>query len=142
MQTELKQARLAFSLKQEELTRLNKEAAALATELGSVKQAQHLEREATRKQAKQVEDLQAVEARAAVLEVQLADSRTRVAEAGETVARADSACDELRRQISALEVELSAAKSAIALEERLAKLDKAVFGGEPTSGLNAQSVSK
>ena len=142
LQTELKQARLAFSLKQEELTRLNKEAAALATELGSVKQAQHLEREATRKQAKQVEDLQAVEARAAVLEVQLADSRTRVAEAGETVARADSACDELRRQISALEVELSAAKSAIALEERLAKLDKAVFGGEPTSGLNAQSVSK
>ena len=41
---------------------------------------------------------------------------------------------------SALEVELSAAKSAIALEERLAKLDKAVFGDEPTSRLNAPSV--
>jgi len=49
LQTELKQAQLAFSLKQEELTRLNKEAAALATELGSVKQALHLEREASRK---------------------------------------------------------------------------------------------
>jgi hypothetical protein len=48
LQTELKQAQLAFSLKQEELTRLNKEAAALATELGSVKQALHLEREASR----------------------------------------------------------------------------------------------
>jgi len=52
LQTELKQAQLAFSLKQEELTRLNKEAAALATELGSVKQALHLEREASRNQAK------------------------------------------------------------------------------------------
>jgi len=57
-------------------------------------------------------------------------------------ARADIASDELRRQISALEVELSAAKSAIALEERLAKLDKAVFGGEPISRLNAQSGSE
>lgn len=63
LQTELKQAQLAFSLKQEELTRLNKEAAALATELGSVKQALHLAREASRNQAKKVEQLQAVEAR-------------------------------------------------------------------------------
>jgi len=142
LQTELKQAQLALSLKQEELTRLNKEAAALATELGSVKHALHVEREASRKQAQRVEQLQAVEARAAVLEAQLADSRMRLAEAGETSARADIASDELRRQISALEVELSAAKSAIALEERLAKLDKAVFGGEPTTRLNAQSGSE
>ena len=142
LQTELKQAQLAFSLKQEELTRLNKEAAALATELGSVKQALHLEREASRNQTKKVEQLQAVEARAAVLGAQLVDSRTRLAEAGETAARSGIASDELRRQISALEVELSAAKSAIALEERLAKLDRAVFGGEPTSRLNAQSGSE
>lgn len=87
LQTELKQAQLAFSLKQEELTRLNKEAAALATELGSVKQALHLEREASRNQAKKLEQLQAVEARAAVLEAQLVDSRTRLPEAGETAAR-------------------------------------------------------
>lgn len=52
LQTELKQAQLAFSLKQEEMTRLNKEAAALATELGSIKQALHLEREASRNQAR------------------------------------------------------------------------------------------
>ncbi|QOY92489.1 hypothetical protein IM543_12700 [Massilia sp. UMI-21] len=126
---ELKQAQLAFSLKQEELTRLNKVAAALASELGSVKQALHLEREASRNQAKKIEQLQAVEARAAVLEAQLVDSRTRLAGAGETAARADIASGEVRRQISALEVELSAAKSAIALEERLAKLDKAVAVG-------------
>lgn len=77
-----------------------------------------------------------------MLEAQLVDNRTRLAEAGETAACADITSDELRRQTSALEVELSAAKSAIALEERLAKLDKAVFGGEPTSRLNAHSGSE
>lgn len=110
LRTELKQAQLAFSPKQEELTRLNKKAAALATELGSVKQAPHLEREASRNQAKKVERLQAVEAQASVLEAQLVDSRTRLAEARETAARADIATDEMRRQISALEVELSRRK--------------------------------
>ena len=139
LQTELKQAQLALSLKQEELTRLNKEAAALATELGSVKQALHLEREASRNHAKKVEQLQTVEARAAVLEAQLADNTTRLAEAGEMAARTDSACNELRRQVSALEVKLSAAQSAISLEDRLAKLDKAVFGGEPNCGPSAQT---
>lgn len=122
--------------------RLNKEAAALATELGSIKQALHLEREASCNRPKKVEQLHAFEARAAVFEAQLVDSRTRLAEAGETAERAYIASYELRRQISALEVELSAAKSAIALEERLAKLDKAVFGGEPTSRLNAQLGSE
>jgi hypothetical protein len=43
LQTELRQAQLAASIKQEESTRLNKEAAALATELGSNKQALHFE---------------------------------------------------------------------------------------------------
>jgi hypothetical protein len=102
----------------------------------------HLEREASRNQAKKVEQLQAVAARAAVLEAQLVDSRTQLAEAGETAARADISSNELRRQVSALEVELFAARSAIALEERLAKVDKAVFGGDPTSRLNAQSGSE
>ena len=104
------------------MTRLNKEAFALANELNSVKRARHLEREAGRYQAKKVEQLQAVGARVAVLEAQPADSRTRLAEAEAeaTVARADSASDELRQQVSVLEVELSAAKSARALDERLA----------------------
>jgi hypothetical protein len=61
-------------------------------------------------------------------------------QAEQTAARANSACDELRQQKSALEVELSGAKSAIALEERLAKLDKAVFGSEVPSGPNAGAV--
>lgn len=139
LQAELRQAQLAVSLKQEESTRLNKEAAALASELGAVKQALHLEREAGRHLATKVEQLQAVAARVAVLEAQLADSRMRIAEAEQTAARANSACDDLRQQKSALEAELSAAKSALALEQRLAKLDKAVFGGDADSGLKVQA---
>jgi hypothetical protein len=73
---------IAASYKQEELTRLNNEAAALATEIGSVEQAPHLEREASRNQAKKVEQLQAVEAQASVLEAQLVERRMRLGEAG------------------------------------------------------------
>jgi chromosome segregation ATPase len=139
LQAELRQAQRALSLKQDELTRLNKEAAALASELGGSRQALHLEREAGRNLAKKIERLQAVEAHVAVLEAQLADSRMRMAEAEQTAARANSACDDLRQQKSALEVELSRAKSAIALEERLARLDKAVFGGDAGSGPEVQA---
>jgi hypothetical protein len=74
LQTELRQAQLAATIKQEELTRLNKEAAALVAELGSSKQALHLEREAGRSLARKVEQLQAGESRIAVLEVQLVES--------------------------------------------------------------------
>jgi chromosome segregation ATPase len=132
LQAELRQAQLAASIKQEELTRLNKEAAALATELGATKQALHLEREAARKLAPKVERLQAGESRIAVLEAQLAESRARTAEAEQASAGTAALCAELRQQKAMLEVQLDGAKAAIALEERLAKLDKAVFGtGRP-----------
>ena len=132
LQAELRQAQLAASSKQEELTRLNKEAAALATELGASKQALHLEREAGRSLARKVEQLQAGEARIAVLEVQLAESRARAAEAEQASARVAELCTELRQQKALLDVQLDGVKAAIALEERLAKLDKAVFGAGST----------
>lgn len=132
LQAELRQAQLAAAVKQEELTRLNKEAAALATELGANKQALHLEREAGRSLARKVEQLQAAESRLAVLEAQLAESRARIAEAEQESARVAGLCTELWQQKAMLEVQLEGAKAAITLEERLAKLDKAVFGpGEP-----------
>jgi chromosome segregation ATPase len=130
LQAELRQAQLAASIKQEELTRLNKEAAALATELGASKQALHFEREAGRSLARKVEQLQAGESRIAVLEAQLAESRARAAEAEQASARVAEVCTELREQNAMLEVQLDGAKGAITLEERLAKLDKAVFGTE------------
>jgi chromosome segregation ATPase len=130
LQVELRQAQLAASIKQEELTRLNKEAAALAIELGASKQALHFEREATRSVVRKVEQLQASESRIAVLEAQLAESRARAAEAEQASARVAELCTELRQQKAMLEIQLDGAKGAITLEERLTKLDKAVFGTE------------
>lgn len=132
LQAELRQAQLAASVKQEDLTRLNKEAAALATELGASKQALHLEREAARSLAQKVEQLQAGESRIAVLEAQLAESRARAAEAEQASARDAALCTELREQKATLEVQLDGAKAALTLEERLARLDKAVFGAART----------
>jgi len=130
LQVELRQAQLAASIKQEELTKLNKEAAALATELGASKQALHLERDATRSLARKVEQLQARESLIAVLEAQLAESWARAAEAEQASVRVAELCTELRQQKAMLEVQLDGAKGANQLEERLAKLDKAVFGTE------------
>jgi DNA repair exonuclease SbcCD ATPase subunit len=130
VQAELRQAQLVVSVKLEELTRLNKEAAALATELSTSKQTVYLERETSRNLARKVEQLQAVESRVAVLEAQLAERRAKAAEAEQASEQATVICNELRQQKAMLEVQLAGAKGAIALEERLAKLDKAVFGVE------------
>jgi chromosome segregation ATPase len=140
LQAELRQAQLAATIKQEELTRLNKEAAALATELGASKQALHLEREAAGSLARKVEQLQAGESRIAVLEAQLAESRARAAEAEQASARVGELCAELREQKAMLEVQLDGAKGALALEERLAKLDKAVFGTGRPGQTNANAA--
>lgn len=140
LQAELRQAQLAASIKQEELTRLNKEAAALATELGGSKQALHLEREAGRSLARKVEQLQAGESRIAVLEAQLAESRIRAAEAEQESARVAELCTELRQQNTMLQVQLDGAKGAVTLEERLAKLDKAVFGTETPGQPDAKAA--
>lgn len=132
LQAELKQVRLAAAVKQEEWTHLNQQAAALASELGASKQALHQEREATRNVARKVEQLQPVAARVAVLEAQLVDSQKRIADAErartEALELSNELCNELRQRNATLEAQLAGAKDASALEERLAKLDKAVFG--------------
>jgi hypothetical protein len=61
LQSDVRQAQLAVSVKQEELTRLNKEAAALATELRAAKQALHEQRETSRALVRKVEQLQGLE---------------------------------------------------------------------------------
>jgi monomeric isocitrate dehydrogenase len=140
LQAELRQTQLAASIKQEELTRLNKEAAALATERGASKQALHLEREAGRSLARKVEELQAGESRIAVLVAQLAESRARAAEAEQASARVAELCTELRQQNTMLKAELDGAKGAITLEERLAKLDEAVFGSKKSEQTDAKAA--
>jgi hypothetical protein len=140
LQVELRQTQLAAAAKHEELTRLNKEAAALATELGSTKQALYGEREAGRNLARRIEQLQVVEARVAVLEANLAESRARTLEAEQASERSAEFCNELRRQNTMLEAELASVKGALALEERLAKLDKAVFGAKEPGGSPNKAV--
>ncbi|MGJ9416434.1 DNA-binding protein [Massilia sp. CMS3.1] len=141
LQAELRQGQLAVSLKQEELTRLNKEAAALASELGANKQALHLERDAGRNLARKIEQLQTVESRVAVLEAQLAESRNRAAQAEEASTRVAELCNELRQQKAMLEVQLASANSVTAWEDRLAKLDKAVFGAEKPGPADSEAAA-
>ncbi|MDB5747966.1 MAG: hypothetical protein JWP72_2814 [Massilia sp.] len=140
LQAELRQAQQAASIKQEELTRLNKEAAALVAELAASKQALHLEREAGRTLARKVDQLQVSESRIAVLEAQLAESRARAAEAEQESVRLAGLCTELRQQKATLEAQLDGAKGAITLEERLAKLDQAVFGTKKTGQTDAEAA--
>ena len=128
VQAELRQAQMAVAVKQEEVTRVNKEAAALANELGANKQVLYLEKEAGRRLARKVDVLQEVEAQAAVLKTQLADSRTRAVEAEQLAAERTTLCNVLREEKAALETALAAAKDTSSLEARLAKLDRAVFG--------------
>lgn len=128
LQAELRQAQLAVSVKQEDLTRLNREAASLVSDLSAARQALHVEKDASRNLARKVERLQGAESRIAVLEAQLAESRARTAGAEEEGARAVEEAAELRQRNAVLEIELTNAKSALTLEERLAKLDEAILG--------------
>jgi chromosome segregation ATPase len=130
LQVELRQTQLAAAVKQEELTRLNKEAAALATELGTTKQALYGERQTGRNLARRIEQLEVVVARVAVLEANLAESRAKTLEAEQASEKSAELCNELRRQNTVLEAQLAGAKGALALEERLTKLDQAVFGAK------------
>ncbi|WP_332878570.1 DNA-binding protein [Massilia sp. S19_KUP03_FR1] len=128
VQAELRQVQMTLAVRQEELTRVNREAAALANELGANKQVLYLEKESGRKLARKVDYLQAFEARAAVLEAQLNDTRLRVARAEQAAAEGDALCHALREDKAALETALGAARDTSELEARLAKLDRAVFG--------------
>jgi chromosome segregation ATPase len=141
LQSDVRQAQLTVSVKQEELTRLNKEAAALATELRATKHTLHEEREASRALVKKVEQQQALEARIAILNTQLAESRTHLAQVEQTSARTVQLCEELRHQNGTLQSQLANANQTSTLEARLAKLDAAVFGKADTGADSRSSGS-
>lgn len=128
LQAELRQTQQAAALKQEQLTQLNKEAAALTAELAAGKQALYLEMESGQKLARRIEHLQAVESRLAACEVQASDNRARAADAEIALAKATELNSELRQQMAALEAELVAARATSELEERILQLQRAVFG--------------
>lgn len=128
LQAELRQEQHAVSLKQEQLTQLNKEAAGLAAELASAKQALYLEEENSRHLGRRIENLQALEARLAALKAQAEQVRARTADAETALKKATELNNELRQQKAALETALAAARTADALEEQIVALQRAVFG--------------
>lgn len=127
VQTELRQAQQAAALKQEQLTQVNREAAALAAELAANKQAVYLEKEVSRRLQHRVEQLQAVETHAATLESQSAEARGRVREAEAALAVALETCSELREQKAGLEAQLNSAGHTRKFEERISELQQAIL---------------
>lgn len=128
LQAELRQSQQFASIKQEELTQLNKQAAALVAELAGSKQATYLERENVRKLMQKIDQLQTIAANVVLLEGRLEENKARAVKAEQAAERKAELYDDLGRQKAALEIELRNLKNAIALEDRLDKLDKAVFG--------------
>jgi len=132
-QVELRQAQQTVAVKHEQLTQLNREAASLAAELGAVKEALYREKEAGRALARRIEQLQSTEARAGALEAQFADTRARYEENVNELAKTAEACSDLRQRNAALESQLANARLSNGLEEKIALLQKAVFGSEQAS---------
>ncbi len=114
--------------KQEQLTQLNKEAAALSAELAAGNQAIYLEKKLSRSLQRRIEQLQAVEARMGMLENQAADARARAREAEAELSTTRETCIELRQHNAGLEAQLAALRHASALEQRISQLHQAVFG--------------
>lgn len=119
LQVELRQAQLAQAQKNEELTRLNREAAALATELGSTRQALHQEQATLRQQMQRLEQLQVEATRAQVLEARLADNAATVTRLEAALERSGEKVDELHRQNGVAEARLASAVETLAQEQRI-----------------------
>ncbi|MBB3222106.1 hypothetical protein [Pseudoduganella umbonata] len=117
-------------MKQEQLTQVNREAAALAAELAAGKQAVYLEKEVSRRLERRVEQLQAVETHAATLQSQAADAGARAREAEASLAVSQETCSELRQQKAGLEAQLASMGQAKMLEQRITELQQAVFGAD------------
>lgn len=128
LQVELRQAQLALAQKNEDITRLNREAAALATDLAATRQQLHEEAEKGRAALRHVEQLQAQATRAAVLAVQVTDAQAAVLRAEQALGRASARNEELVRENGAMSAQLASARQALELEQRLARLDEAIFG--------------
>jgi len=133
VQAELRQAQQAVALKHEQLTQVNKEAAALVAELAATKQAVYLEKEVSRRLQQKVDQLPAMETHVATMEAQATDIRLRMREAEAALAAARETCSELQQRNAALEAQLASSGQARILESRIIELQQAVFGADRLS---------
>lgn len=133
LKTELRHAQLSAAAKHEELTRLNREAAALTSELGSANQLLYSERDANRNLSKRIEELHVIETQAAALHAKLDQAQLRIAELELRHDEVVALNEALKERSGSLQMQLAESKLSNALEERLAKLDQAVFGPDTSS---------
>lgn len=109
LQDEIRQQRLTLRAGQEEITRLGKESATLATELAHTKQALYEQLTHARKLEQRVEAMQAEQRHAADLERQLAGAMAQADQLGSQLQSAEAALAPVLAQNRALELQLAQA---------------------------------
>lgn len=119
LQTELRQQRLAFNIKQDELAQLSKESSRIATELAHTQQSLYEQLTNARKLEQKVEQLQAQQRHTGDLERQLATSIAHNERLGEQVAAMESALAPAQARARELELLLVQAEARAQIQEQV-----------------------
>ncbi|MET0322939.1 MAG: DNA-binding protein [Duganella sp.] len=138
LQTELRQQRLAFNIKQDELSQLNKESSRLATELAHTKQSLFEQLTHARKLEQKVEHLQAQHQHSGDLERQLATSIARNEQLSDQYKAADAARAPAEARARELELLLAQANAKAQAQDQIGEqlrgyLDKMAGGPSATA---------
>ncbi|MPQ55994.1 DNA-binding protein [Duganella sp. FT27W] len=119
LQTELRQQRLAFNIKQDELAQLSKESSRIATELAHTQQSLYEQLTNARKLEQKVEQLQAQQRHTGDLERQLATSIAHNERLGEQAAAMESALAPAQARARELELLLAQAEARAQVQEQV-----------------------
>lgn len=119
LQTELRQQRLAFNVKQDELAQLARESSRIATELAHTQQSLYEQLTNARKLEQKVEQLQAQQRHTGDLERQLATSIAHNERLGEQVAAMESALAPAQARARELELLLAQAEARAQVQEQM-----------------------
>ncbi|KQQ32485.1 hypothetical protein ASF61_15800 [Duganella sp. Leaf126] len=119
LQTDLRQQRLAFNIKQDELAQLSKESSRIATELAHTQQSLYEQLTHARKLEQKVEQLQAQQHHAADLERQLATSMATTERLEEQLQAMASALTPTQARVRELELLLVQAEARAQAQEQM-----------------------
>lgn len=119
LQTELRQQRLAFNVKQDELAQLSKENSRIATELAHTRQSLYEQLTHARKLEQKVEQLQAQQRHTGDLERQLATSMAHNERLGGQVQAIDAALAPAQARARELELLLAQAEARAQAQEQM-----------------------
>lgn len=119
LQTELRQQRLAFNIKQDELAQLSKESSRIATELAHTQQSLYEQLTNARKLEQKVEHLQAQQRHTGDLERQLATSIAHNERLGGQVQAVESALAPAQARTRELELLLAQAEARAQAQEQV-----------------------